>query len=66
MFLTFLSRQSIMDLNKVPEARTKRDEKSALVEAVNQAFEEAPPTAEEKELLQGIRANQRRRLESED
>jgi metal-responsive CopG/Arc/MetJ family transcriptional regulator len=43
----------------------KHYERRALVEAINQAFEEVPPTVEEKELLQGIRATQRRRLESE-
>jgi hypothetical protein len=40
-------------------------ERKALVEAINQAFGEAPPTTEEKELLGGIRAIQRRRLEAE-
>jgi predicted transcriptional regulator len=43
----------------------KQYERRALVEAVNQAFDDEPPTSEEKELLQGIRNTQRKRLESE-
>jgi metal-responsive CopG/Arc/MetJ family transcriptional regulator len=43
----------------------KHYERKALVEAINQAFEDEPPTSEEKKLLQGIRATQRKRLESE-
>jgi hypothetical protein len=36
-----------------------------LIEAINRAYEEDPPTTEEKELLQGIREKQRKLLESE-
>ncbi|HEX3557199.1 MAG TPA: hypothetical protein VIA62_28570 [Thermoanaerobaculia bacterium] len=43
----------------------KRYERRALIEAINRAYEEDPPTTEEKELLQGIREQQRRLLESE-
>jgi metal-responsive CopG/Arc/MetJ family transcriptional regulator len=43
----------------------KRYERQALIEAVNRAYEEDPPTTEEKELLQGIREKQRKLLESE-
>ncbi len=39
--------------------------KSSLLEAINRAYEEDPATAEEKELLQGIREKQRKLLESE-
>ena len=44
----------------------KQYERRALVEAINQAFEDEPPTAEERSVLRGIRGRQRRRLESED
>src|ERR1700694_61359 len=37
----------------------KRYERRALIEAINRAYEEDPPTPEEKELLQGIREKQR-------
>jgi antitoxin MazE6 len=43
----------------------KQYERKALVEAINQAFEDDPPTSEEKELLQGIRKTQRKLAESE-
>ena len=43
----------------------KRYERQALIEAINRAYEEDPPTTEEKELLQGIREKQRKLLESE-
>jgi antitoxin MazE6 len=42
----------------------KRYERRALIEAINRAYEEDPPTTEEKELLQGIREKQRKLLES--
>ncbi|HEX3527056.1 MAG TPA: hypothetical protein VH988_08320 [Thermoanaerobaculia bacterium] len=43
----------------------KRYEKRALIEAINRAYEEDPPTTEEKEVLHGIREKQRKLLESE-
>ena len=43
----------------------KRYERRALIEAINRAYEEDPPTPEEKNLLQGIREKQRKLLESE-
>jgi len=43
----------------------KRYERQALIEIINRAYEEDPPTAEEKQLLQGIREKQRKLLESE-
>jgi len=43
----------------------KQYERKALVEAINQAFEDEPPTAEEKELLRGIQRTQRKLLETE-
>lgn len=43
----------------------KRYERQALIEAINRAYQEDPPTTEEKELLQGIREKQRKLLESE-
>ena len=43
----------------------KRYERQAMIEAINRAYEDDPPTTEEKELLQGIRAQQRKLLESE-
>jgi len=43
----------------------KRHERQALIEAINRAYEDDPPTAEEKQLLQGIRETQRTLLESE-
>ena len=43
----------------------KRYERRALIEAINRAYEEDPPTPEEKELLHGIRRTQRRLLERE-
>jgi hypothetical protein len=39
--------------------------RQALIEAINRAYGDDPPTSEEKELLQGIRAKQRQLLESE-
>lgn len=42
-----------------------RYERRALIEAINQAYGDDPPTAEEKELLQSIRKTQRKLLESE-
>ena len=41
----------------------KQHERKALIEAINQAFEDGPTPVEEKELLQGIRTLQRRREE---
>jgi metal-responsive CopG/Arc/MetJ family transcriptional regulator len=41
----------------------KRYERRTLIEAINRAYEKDPPTAEEKELLQGIREQQRKLLE---
>lgn len=38
----------------------KQHEKKALVEAINQAFEDEPPTSEKMELLQSIRTAQRK------
>jgi metal-responsive CopG/Arc/MetJ family transcriptional regulator len=43
----------------------KRYERQALIETINRAYEDDPPTSEEKELLQGIRRKQRKLLESE-
>jgi antitoxin MazE6 len=43
----------------------KRYERRALIEAINRAYEEDPPTTEEKELLRGIREKQRKLLESD-
>jgi metal-responsive CopG/Arc/MetJ family transcriptional regulator len=43
----------------------KRYERRALIEAINLAYQEDPPTPEEKEVLQGIRRKQRKLLESE-
>jgi antitoxin MazE6 len=43
----------------------KRCERRALIEAINRAYEEDPPTTEEKELLLDIREQQRELLESE-
>ncbi len=43
----------------------KRYEKRALIEAINRAYEDDPPTTEEKELLKGIRRKQRKLLEYE-
>jgi metal-responsive CopG/Arc/MetJ family transcriptional regulator len=43
----------------------KKYERQALIEAINRAYVDDPPTADEKELLQGIRAMQRTLLESE-
>jgi metal-responsive CopG/Arc/MetJ family transcriptional regulator len=43
----------------------KRYERQAMIEAINQAYEADPPTTEERELLQGIRAKQRKLLEPE-
>ena len=43
----------------------KRYERRALIEAINRAYEEDPPTTEEKDLLQGIREKQRKLLESD-
>ncbi len=42
-----------------------RYERQALIEAINRAYKEDPPTPEEKELLKGIREKQRKLLESE-
>jgi hypothetical protein len=54
----------------MPERRfrtreNKRHERQASIKAINGAYEEDPPTIEEKELLQGIREKQRKLLESE-
>jgi metal-responsive CopG/Arc/MetJ family transcriptional regulator len=43
----------------------KRYERRALIEAINRAYADDPPTSEEKDLLQGIRKKQRKLLESE-
>ena len=43
----------------------KRYERQALIEAINRAYEDDPPTAEEKQLLQGVRETQRALLESD-
>jgi metal-responsive CopG/Arc/MetJ family transcriptional regulator len=43
----------------------RRYERQALIEAINRAYAEDPPTTEEKELLQGIREKQRKLLEPE-
>jgi metal-responsive CopG/Arc/MetJ family transcriptional regulator len=43
----------------------KRYERRALIEAINRAYEDDPPTSEEKELLKGIRRKQKKLLESE-
>ncbi|MFL6261913.1 MAG: hypothetical protein ACJ76Y_19620 [Thermoanaerobaculia bacterium] len=43
----------------------RRYERQALIEAINRAYEEDPPTTEEKELLRGIREKQRKLLEPE-
>lgn len=37
----------------------KRHERRALIEAINRAYEEDPPTTEEEDLLQDIREKQR-------
>jgi metal-responsive CopG/Arc/MetJ family transcriptional regulator len=50
---------------KAVDEFVKRYERRALLEAVNRAYEEEPPTAEEKELLQGIRKQQQKLLESD-
>jgi hypothetical protein len=47
-------------------ADAKRHERQASIEAINRAYEEEPPTTEEKELLQGICVKQRKLLETED
>ena len=44
----------------------KRFERQALIEAINRAYLDEPPTAEEKKLLQDIRENQRKLLEYGD
>jgi hypothetical protein len=41
------------------------DERQALIEAINQAYEEDPPTTEERQVLQGIRGKQRTLLKTE-
>lgn len=43
----------------------RRYERQAVLEAINEAFREDPPTSEETELLHGIRAQQRKLLELE-
>ncbi len=43
----------------------KRFERQTLIEAINRAYADDPPNAEEKQLLQGIREKQRKLLESE-
>lgn len=48
------------------EEFVKRYERRALIEAINRAHEDDTPTTEEKELLQGIRKQQRKLLESEE
>jgi hypothetical protein len=40
-------------------------DRQALIEAIDRAYQKDPPTAEEKHLLQGIREQQRKLLESE-
>jgi hypothetical protein len=45
--------------------RGKQHGRKALVEAINKASKEEPPTAEEKELLRGSRNTQRKLLEPE-
>ena len=50
---------------KALEELIKRYERQALIEAINRAYEEDPPTTEEKKLLQGVREKQRKLLESE-
>ena len=43
----------------------KRYERRAMIEAINRAYEDDPPTTEEKQLLRGIRKQQRKLVESE-
>ena len=43
----------------------KRYERRALIAAINRAYKEDPPTAEDEDPLQGIRERQRKLLESE-
>jgi metal-responsive CopG/Arc/MetJ family transcriptional regulator len=50
---------------KALDELVKRYERQALIEAINRAYEDDPPTTEEKELLVGIRETQRKLLESE-
>jgi len=40
----------------------KRYERQALIEAINRAYEEDPPTTEEGQILRGIREKQRKLL----
>jgi len=55
----------IEETNRATDELVKRYKRRALIEAINRAHEEDPPTAEEKELLQDIREKQRKLLESE-
>jgi metal-responsive CopG/Arc/MetJ family transcriptional regulator len=43
----------------------KRYERQALIEAINRAYADDPPTPEEKDLLQSVRKKQRKLLEPE-
>ncbi|MFL6236527.1 MAG: hypothetical protein ACJ76N_25580 [Thermoanaerobaculia bacterium] len=43
----------------------KRYERQALIEVINRAYEEDPPTTEEQETLRGIRERQRKLLKPE-
>lgn len=43
----------------------KRYERRALIAAINRAYDNDPPTTEERELLDGIREKQRKLLESD-
>ena len=43
----------------------KRYERRALIAAINRAYDDDPPTTEERELLDGIREEQRKLLESD-
>jgi hypothetical protein len=46
---------------RIPERRFH--ERQAVIEAINEAYGEDPPTIEEKKLLEGIREKQRKLLE---
>jgi metal-responsive CopG/Arc/MetJ family transcriptional regulator len=50
---------------KALEELIKGYERQALIEAINQAYKEDPPTTEEKQILRGIREKQRKLLEPE-
>ncbi|HEY3567169.1 MAG TPA: hypothetical protein VGP73_04475 [Thermoanaerobaculia bacterium] len=47
---------------KALEELIKRYERQALIEAINRAYEEDPPTSEERQILRGIREKQRKLL----